>query len=100
MKHELTALQYMQIMQRLPNPYLWYKEKFGNDREFTPATMKIAYLEDDNIQFEVYLASESQPMARYAKTNEMTFELVTTHSTLFWQPLDEVVIKRVKPRLF
>jgi hypothetical protein len=89
MKHKLTALQYLQLIQSLPNPQYHY----DNKRE---PRVRVAYLPQTIDQPVVSVAFPNQAPTSFVEAKTVEFELVPNYNVWFWQPVDEIVITPVE----
>jgi len=94
MRHELTALQYLQIIQSLPNPCYHYGEmqKGGNALPI----YRVAYLPYNLNQTPIELSLPNSATMPLLQTKEIEFELVPNANLWFWQPVNEITIVRIE----
>jgi hypothetical protein len=93
MKHELTSLQYLNILNDLPNPEKHFEDVCKGKAQ--PEYM-VAYLPYGKKQTALSMLMWEEGVMSRAHVNQIKFELVANPVECFWQPCEEVFILPVK----
>ena len=92
--YELTSLEFISILQQLPNPMYYCDKILKGDLPI----YKVAYLPNPVNQETTYLATPNSKPQKMLGVKEIEFELIPNNNIWFWQPVKPVRIVRIEKK--
>lgn len=85
----LTALQYLEIISKLPNPNIYWEEVILGKKS---KRLRVAYIEHPLNAHNVVVNKDDASPERCAYVKEVEFEVVPTRQVWYWQPVQAISI--------